>query len=141
MNKVKVSNYLFHLSYDLKNPSEVKDELYRSHTDIKKDIVWEILINCSNGILYSPVESTIIFESSKDFNFWTNKLHNLVDKIYFVLSQVAIFSKNFKENEMYQFIHPNSNLEGNFKTNIVDIVKSEQARIIKSGRKPKSKFD
>lgn len=140
MITIPKENHLYHLSYDLKELKGNEEEQNNRHLQLKKDIVWEILIHKSTHYIESPVASTIIFDSPLDFDFWKDLMHNFADSIFYVLSEVSVYSEDATKNEMSQVVHPNGKLESNFKTYVMDTVMDEQKRITNSGRKVTSKF-
>ncbi|HEY9083709.1 MAG: hypothetical protein COA31_005455 [Flavobacteriales bacterium] len=107
---------MFHLSYDKKN-SEIDGETLRM------DITIAALNIDLNVILMSPVESTILIESHKNFEFWESFFQKKYEpKMFYVLSEV-------RQNEESYIINWDINEELN--SNYVKKVEALRAEFIR----------
>lgn len=118
--QTKKENFLYHLSYDIISKTNDDNQKTQEHIDLKKDLVWEILITCSKGIIDSYVSSTIIFESSQDINYWDNILTHFNNRIHYVLTIVKSYYTNDTNNYFQIRVNEVPNLNLNFQRDIVN---------------------
>lgn len=122
MNK---NTNLFHLSYDKKDGID--------STTLKKEIVWEILINQADSSYYldSPNETTIVFESQSSYIWWFKKLVKCFDnKMCFELtesrtSETERDTHYFHANE-YPCIDKTTFFNENFVTPVRNVIDNEE---------------
>ena len=132
MISIAPENHLYHLSYDLIGPYEDEKSRNDAHKKLKEDLVWEILIALKGKTknIYSPVASTIIFESCENYDYWNDKISKMKNAVYFSLSEVA----------KIDIFYPNRLLNNNFRKEFVDNQFSIQQELLKRNRIPSSRF-
>lgn len=71
----------FQLSWDTKNSTKFPSE------ELRLEIVEMILTENIQNIIKQPTESTIIFESDENFDYWQSKFNGMLKKMYFSFCQ------------------------------------------------------
>ncbi|MFT5821534.1 MAG: superfamily I DNA and/or RNA helicase [Crocinitomix sp.] len=133
------NHYMYCLSYDITSTSEDVDEVNNANLELKKLIVWEIIVEGKGLFLVSPVGSTIIFESPKNYDFWKENIQNFGDKMNFVLSQIAESEVGENTKKVAVVMSMNDDLDNNFQEKVVEYCERDYQYLMKSNRKPGTK--
>lgn len=113
-------HYLYHLSFDIISKKENESDKVQELIQLKKDIVWEILVTIHGGIIRSDVSSTVVFESPMNFNYWDNKLNDgFANRMHFLMSEVKDYHQQDGTKYFQLLINAKPQLNDNFHRDIV----------------------